>query len=172
MLCQLLNEFPDVIRPTVRETLNKSRMAAHPVLRDGMQGVRRSEWLIPFARSTSQQAARKTSAHKGCGQIARSRCCAPRHRSHGRSPDTVRRSRPVREGLPAAAPAICCCAVTCRSRHLRRAPCDHRNLASNAAHGGLVQCFLKYWWSGGGSNSRPSHCERDALPAELPPHVE
>src|SRR6266702_1833663 len=26
------------------------------------------------------------------------------------------------------------------------------------------------WWSGGGSNSRPSHCERDALPAELPPH--
>src|SRR5688572_32358999 len=29
-------------------------------------------------------------------------------------------------------------------------------------HGGI-------WWSGGGSNSRPSHCERDALPAELPP---
>ena len=29
---------------------------------------------------------------------------------------------------------------------------------------------LLYWWSGGGSNSRPSHCERDALPAELPPH--
>src|SRR5688500_10479983 len=27
----------------------------------------------------------------------------------------------------------------------------------------------KIWWSGGGSNSRPSHCERDALPAELPP---
>ena len=25
------------------------------------------------------------------------------------------------------------------------------------------------WWSGGDSNSRPSHCERDALPAELPP---
>src|SRR3569623_2854965 len=31
----------------------------------------------------------------------------------------------------------------------------------------LIVCFL--WWSGGGSNSRPSHCERDALPAELPP---
>src|SRR5206468_3239061 len=28
------------------------------------------------------------------------------------------------------------------------------------------------WWSGGGSNSRPSHCERDALPAELPPRSE
>jgi hypothetical protein len=27
------------------------------------------------------------------------------------------------------------------------------------------------WWSGGGSNSRPLHCERSALPAELPPHV-
>src|SRR5688572_23116034 len=26
------------------------------------------------------------------------------------------------------------------------------------------------WWSGWGSNPRPSHCERDALPAELPPH--
>ena len=25
-------------------------------------------------------------------------------------------------------------------------------------------------WSGRGSNPRPSHCERDALPAELPPH--
>src|SRR5438105_15542353 len=24
-------------------------------------------------------------------------------------------------------------------------------------------------WSGGGSNSQPSHCERDALPIELPP---
>src|SRR5690242_24223 len=31
---------------------------------------------------------------------------------------------------------------------------------------------MKSWWSGGGSNSRPSHCERDALPAELPPHEE
>ena len=28
----------------------------------------------------------------------------------------------------------------------------------------------KNWWSRGGSNSRPSHCERDALPAELWPH--
>ena len=27
--------------------------------------------------------------------------------------------------------------------HLRRAPCDHRNFVSNAAYGGLVQCFLK-----------------------------
>lgn len=27
------------------------------------------------------------------------------------------------------------------------------------------------WWRRGGSNSRPSHCERDALPAELRPHV-
>src|SRR5450759_539322 len=26
------------------------------------------------------------------------------------------------------------------------------------------------WWRRGGSNSRPSHCERDTLPAELRPH--
>ena len=25
------------------------------------------------------------------------------------------------------------------------------------------------WWSRGGSNPRPSHCERDALPSELRP---
>ena len=28
------------------------------------------------------------------------------------------------------------------------------------------------WWSRGGSNSRPSHCERDALPAELRPRMD
>ncbi len=28
---------------------------------------------------------------------------------------------------------------------------------------------LRYWWSRGGSNPWPSHCERDALPAELRP---
>jgi hypothetical protein len=28
-----------------------------------------------------------------------------------------------------------------------------------------------FWWRRGGSNSRPSHCERDALPAELLPHA-
>ena len=27
------------------------------------------------------------------------------------------------------------------------------------------------WWRRRGSNPRPSHCERDALPAELRPHV-
>jgi hypothetical protein len=30
---------------------------------------------------------------------------------------------------------------------------------------------LNRWWRGGGSNSRPPHCERGALPAELPPHA-
>ena len=28
-----------------------------------------------------------------------------------------------------------------------------------------------FQWSGGGSNSRPLHCERSALPAELPPQA-
>ena len=35
---------------------------------------------------------------------------------------------------------------------------------------GLEGRFLsEYWWSQGGSNSRPRHCERRALPAELWP---
>ena len=34
---------------------------------------------------------------------------------------------------------------------------------------GRVRCASE-WWRRGGSNSRPSHCERDALPAELRPH--
>src|SRR5208283_2714650 len=29
--------------------------------------------------------------------------------------------------------------------------------------------WMTGWWRRGGSNSRPSHCERDALPAELRP---
>ncbi len=31
--------------------------------------------------------------------------------------------------------------------------------------------FRIWWWRGGGSNSRPLHCERSALPAELPPRT-
>ena len=43
--------------------------------------------------------------------------------------------------------------------------------------GGGCSILLSYrgmgikWWSRGGSNSRPSHCERDALPAELRPQM-
>ena len=36
--------------------------------------------------------------------------------------------------------------------------------------GEMANASESKWWRGGGSNSRPSHCERDALPAELPPH--
>ena len=34
----------------------------------------------------------------------------------------------------------------------------------------IAQGLGEQWWRRGGSNSRPSHCERDALPAELRPH--
>ncbi len=161
----------------IKEPLIKSHMAAHSVLRDGMQGVRGSEWLIPFvsspdtgrrsraareglpaaapasgccavtcrSRSATQQTARKTSAHGDCDKIARSRRCAPRHRSLGCRHDTVREAS-VWEWRQAAAPAIGCYAVTCRSRYLRRTPCDHRDFVSNAAHGGLNQRFLKGNW--------------------------
>ena len=33
----------------------------------------------------------------------------------------------------------------------------------------LFRCRVQKWWSEWGSNPRPSHCERDALPIELPP---
>ena len=36
----------------------------------------------------------------------------------------------------------------------------------------VVCKLLIKWWSGGGSNPGPSHCERDALPAELPPRAQ
>ncbi len=75
-------KLKDLPKP-FKEPLIKSHMAAQSALRDGMQGVRRSEWLMPFARSTTQQTARKASAHPGCDKIARSRCRAPRHRSPG-----------------------------------------------------------------------------------------
>src|SRR3990167_2086300 len=46
----------------------------------------------------------------------------------------------------------------------------HLNAKQRFTLQGVKRCFcLVFWWSGGGSNSRPSHCERDALPAELPP---
>ena len=44
--------------------------------------------------------------------------------------------------------------------------CEHRKKAQAQPWAFLI------WWSRGGSNSRPSHCERDALPAELRPHVD
>ncbi|CAG9253694.1 hypothetical protein BDI4_390016 [Burkholderia diffusa] len=44
-----------------------------------------------------------------------------------------------------------------------------RTLEKQKGLGLATEPFEFRWWSGGGSNSRPSHCERDALPAELPP---
>ncbi len=68
-----------------------------------------------------------------------------------------------------------------RARMIAEFPCETRLHSAQAPrpdsankkaldHLACVQGFLSgIWWSGGGSNSRPSHCERDALPAELPP---
>ncbi len=44
------------------------------------------------------------------------------------------------------------------ARELWRAPSSARRPAASRG-----------WWSGRESNPRPSHCERDALPTELPP---
>jgi hypothetical protein len=43
-------------------------------------------------------------------------------------------------------------------------PNPETKMAGVSGHSGV-------WWSGGGSNSRPLHCERSALPAELPPQT-
>ena len=60
-------------------------MAARLVLRDGMQGARRSEWSIPFARRATQQTARKTCAREGCAKFCRWLC----HAAWLRSPATT-----------------------------------------------------------------------------------
>jgi hypothetical protein len=51
--------------------------------------------------------------------------------------------------------------------------CDrHMRTRKNRAGARFQGCCGNWnWWSGWGSNPRPSHCERDALPAELPPHA-
>ena len=43
------------------------------------------------------------------------------------------------------------------------------SLAAGQEKAPRLRGFSLVWWSGGESNSRPSHCERDALPTELPP---
>ena len=49
-------------------------------------------------------------------------------------------------------------------------PLTARPLAPACQEGKELFGQSRRWWRRGGSNSRPSHCERDALPAELRPH--
>src|SRR5438445_10667212 len=55
-------------RYCLRESLNESRVSATAALRDGMRERRRREWLIPFARSLTKQAARKAAVPFGLRQ--------------------------------------------------------------------------------------------------------
>ena len=49
-------------------------------------------------------------------------------------------------------------------------PRADRNQSSGAHSSAPLRCLCgQTRWRRGGSNSRPSHCERDALPAELRP---
>ena len=68
-----------------------------------------------------------------------------------------------------------CSPTTRRCRHPSARPCE---LAQRIRLGNrkfpmtireLDVAVRGYWWSGRGSNPRPPHCERGALPAELPP---
>src|SRR5690606_17570989 len=56
--------------------------------------------------------------------------------------------------------------------HLRDAIVGNKKAGNLAVPAFCRLAASGIWWSGGGSNSRPSHCERDALPAELPPHLQ
>ena len=63
--------------------------------------------------------------------------------------------------------------VVVDSFHLPHARCGKRRHARPIraqSEGPLTERASNQWWRGGGSNSRPPHCERGALPAELPPH--
>src|SRR3954463_14410819 len=44
-------------------------------------------------------------------------------------------------------------------------------LILSASRVGARRLWTCSWWRGRGSNPRPPHCERGALPAELPPHA-
>ena len=59
-------------------------------------------------------------------------------------------------------------AARCRASNMPARRC-HEKAGTRPASRQRSDCN---WWSGWGSNPRPSHCERDALPAELPPHVD
>jgi hypothetical protein len=73
----------------------------------------------------------------------------------------------------------CGASVTCREQAGCAAARGGRSGMRTCGKSGLNPGFElrldqgsgKKWWSGRGSNPRPSHCERDALPAELPPHA-
>ncbi len=83
---------------------------------------------------------------------------------------------------PAGLPSLCSCVlrnlwwlverVTSRDWILNGAPDTIRTCDLPLRRRMLYPAELRgqgFWWSRGGSNSRPSHCERDALPAELRP---
>ena len=125
-----------------------------------MRERRRREWLIPFARSLTRQAARKAPPHKGCSKIGRDRA--------GRSSVFQRKMRP-RSGLlaphvyfgalwhprrcpiPAFAgplgprsgePPRCAPWHRSPGYDLRRAPYDHPDFTSNALSEDLFSASL------------------------------
>ena len=55
-------------------------------------------------------------------------------------------------------------------RDARRNPGHRAAGGTEAARAGPGLKGSRNWWSGRGSNPRPPHCERGALPSELPPH--
>ncbi len=111
---------PDTVRVSVR--CGRGLPAAAPAI--GCCAV--------TCRSRTPQTARKANALKGCDKNRRSQCCAPWHRRMTAAMTRCAKRR-VREWQQAAAPAIGCCAVTCRSCYRRRAPCGRHRLTVRKA---------------------------------------
>lgn len=91
--------------------------------------------------------ARQTSVRRMAGQAVRTRL------------------RRVQLGLEVGFTAFARCAASARRRKI---PQQHANFGQQKT--GLKGRFVQ-WWRGWESNPRPHHCERCALPTELPPHT-
>ena len=76
------------------EALINSHMVATVAWRDGMQGVTRSQGLFALTSGATQQFARQTPSHMGCGQIGCSLSCTAWHRSPGYDLHRARRDLP------------------------------------------------------------------------------
>ena len=94
-----------------------------------------------------------------------------RSRRDGNRTQTARRPQGRRPGFPPGPPRRkrWRASFVWRTIHRDMSGCvKHRHYSPEADERWEV-CVVR-WWRRGGSNSRPSHCERDALPAELRPH--
>ncbi len=136
------------------------------------RGVNLSTWSVElFARSARLGAwrlvCRGRSAGENPGRPAG--CCSGRPlRGRGPAPPVCRAMRQAFLSRGAGGEAAGRCIDLERDRAGGEGVGHGGRATKKPPETGGSSCME--WWSGWGSNPRPSHCERDALPAELPPH--